>query len=57
VESGVLSEVLSGPETFRSNRKPSLLEYCYRNKRMAVLWGAVIFIWGFLWSLKKVIFA
>lgn len=36
--------------TFERSITPSVLEFASTNHGLALLWGAVVFLWGFIWS-------
>ncbi len=35
------------------NLKPTILEYLYHREKIGFFWGAVTFVWGLLWSGRK----
>lgn len=51
--SGSSKKITSLTSKHKEKLKPSLLEYLYYNKPVAILWSAVIFLISILWSLKK----
>lgn len=53
---GRISKLIGGPEGRQRNLKPTYLEYFYENQKVALLWGAFVFIFGILWSIKNTIF-
>jgi hypothetical protein len=46
-----------GPTGFERHLTPTYLAYLYHQKPLAFFWGAVVFCWGVLWSIRKMIFA
>ena len=51
---GTAEQVEIGPEGFQRDITPTYLEWLYHNQRLSFLWGVVVFLWGMLWSLRKV---
>ena len=45
--------VLTGPPGYQRDLTPSYVQYLKRNQQLGLLWGAVVFIWGLLWSGKR----
>ena len=45
-----------GPEAYVRDVTPSLLEDIYYNKPLAFFWAAATFLWGVLWSARRLIF-
>jgi hypothetical protein len=54
---GTAERVLVGPSGFEQDLTPTVLEYLYHNQRTAFLWSALAFIWGLLWSARRVLVA
>ena len=52
---GAVEKLLIGPKGFEKNLSPSFLEYLYVRKPLAFFWGAVVFLWGVLWRVRKLI--
>jgi hypothetical protein len=52
---GTVEKLLLGPKGLEKNLSPSYLEYFYVRKPLAFLWGAVVFLWGLLWRVRKMI--
>ncbi|MGD2186274.1 MAG: hypothetical protein PVI71_09105, partial [Desulfobacterales bacterium] len=52
---GTVEKLLLGPKGFEKNLSPSFLEYLYVRKPLAFFWGAVVFLWGVLWRVRKLI--
>jgi len=50
---GTASKAIAGPEGFETNMKPSVLAYLYRQQPLAILWGAVAFVFGVAWRLRE----
>ena len=50
---GTVETLLLGPKGFEKNLSPSYLEYLYVRKPLAFFWGAVVFLWGLLWRVRK----
>ena len=42
-----------GTPGFERNLKPTILEYVYNRKKISFFWGAVTFLWGLIWSTRK----
>ena len=54
---GKVKNVRVGPEGFERSLTPSQLEYWYHNEPGKMFWGAVVFLYGLLWSLPKLFLA
>ena len=52
---GVAKEISVGPEGFERDLAPNLLQYLYHKQRLPFFWSAVTFLWGLLWSLRKLL--
>jgi hypothetical protein len=52
---GTVEQLLIGPKGYEKNLSPSYLEYFYVRKPLAFFWGAVVFLWGLLWRIRKMI--
>jgi hypothetical protein len=52
---GTVSNIRIGdPETSRE-LGPSYLEYLYNKKSVSLFWGAIVFLWGLIWSTRTVV--
>jgi hypothetical protein len=40
----------------KKSLKPSILEYLYFNKPLAILWSSVVFLTGLIWSIRNTLF-
>lgn len=47
---GRVSDIRVGPKGFEKNLTPSVLEYLYHQQKLALFWGAIVFVWGLLWG-------
>jgi hypothetical protein len=47
---GTAKSIRAGPARSGADLSPSLLEYFYKNQPFALLWGSMVFLWGFLRS-------
>ena len=47
--------VLLGIPGFDRNLKPTFLEYLYNQKKLGFFWGVVTFLWGLIWSGRKLL--
>jgi hypothetical protein len=52
---GTASRVLVGPSGYQRDLTPSYLQYLRNNQQLALLWAAAIFVWGLLWSGKRLL--
>jgi hypothetical protein len=52
---GTVATAALGRGDFDHNIKPSLLEWLYHQQKVGFLWGAVTFLWGVIWSARKVL--
>jgi hypothetical protein len=52
---GHVKRIALGPEGFSQDVTPRLLETSYHSKSLAFFWGAATFLWGLLWSAKRVL--
>jgi hypothetical protein len=52
---GTAHRITAGPSSFERQLVPSCLEYLYNQKSIALLWSAVLFLGGFLWSTKRLL--
>jgi hypothetical protein len=50
---GEVHGVSLGTPGFERNLKPTLLEYLYHREKLGFFWGAVTFLWGLIWSGRK----
>jgi hypothetical protein len=54
--SGAANEVRVGDASSQRQLAPSVLEYLYSQKSLSFFWGAIVFLWGFIWSVRNTIF-
>jgi hypothetical protein len=52
---GAVSGIRVGRSTAGRELTPSYLEYLYNRKSLAFFWGAVVFLWGLIWSIRNTI--
>ena len=52
---GTVERVAIGPPGRERDVTPSVLSYLYHNQRLAFLFAAASFVWGALWSLRRLI--
>ncbi len=50
---GRVRKVIGGIPGYQVNYMPSYIEYIYNNQRLAIVWSAIIFVWGLLWAMKR----
>jgi hypothetical protein len=50
---GEVHGVSVGPRGFERNLKPTLLEYLYHQKKLTFFWSGVTFLWGLIWSGRR----
>ncbi|SEH06335.1 hypothetical protein [Candidatus Venteria ishoeyi] len=50
---GRVDQLRAGPDGFVRVHTPSWLEYFYHEKQLHLLWGALLFLWGLAWKLRK----
>jgi hypothetical protein len=50
---GTVSAISLGPVGAEKDLSPSLLEFFYRQKALALLWGAAVFLWGCFMGMRK----
>jgi hypothetical protein len=53
---GLVSSVRVGDGASQRNLAPSYLEYLYGKKSLGFFWGAVVFLWGLIWSVRNTVF-
>jgi hypothetical protein len=53
---GLVRNVTIGDEQAHRVLGPSYLEYFYNRKSWAFFWGAIVFLWGVLWGIRKTLF-
>ena len=54
---GRVSNLFSGSSRdFTTSMKPSWIEYLYYSRFIAIIWCAIAFVWGLLWSIRKSMF-
>lgn len=54
---GKVRHLTIGPKGFERNLAPTCLEYLYHQERLGFFWSAVLFFWGILWGVRRLIFA
>lgn len=54
---GAVKKIKIGPKGFEHDHMPTYLIYLYYNQPLALLWSAVVSLWGILWSIRRTIFA
>jgi hypothetical protein len=52
---GTARQVALGPAGFQQSLAPSLLKYYYHQEPLKFFWGAVVFLWGMLWGIRKTV--
>jgi hypothetical protein len=52
---GTVEQVAFGPQGRERNLTPNILAYLYYNQRLTFLFAAASFIWGGLWSMRRLI--
>ena len=52
---GEVRGVSLGTPGFKRNLKPTLLAYLYHREKQGFFWGAVTFLWGLIWSGRKLL--
>jgi len=52
---GTAARVLSGPLGYQRDLTPSYLQFLRSNKQLGLLWASVFFVWGLLWSGKRLL--
>lgn len=52
---GYAKRIYIGPAGFEHDLRPTVLEYLYHSERLPFFWGALTFLWGILWSAKKLL--
>jgi hypothetical protein len=50
---GFVKNVAVGDAEARRELAPSWLEYLYNKRSLTFFWGAVVFVWGLLWGIRK----
>jgi hypothetical protein len=53
---GAVSGFRVGDSMTGTELAPSYLEYLYNKKSLAFFWSAIVFLWGFIWSVRNTIF-
>jgi len=53
---GEVKGIVAGPQLFEKNLKPTIAQYFYYAKAVAFFWSIIVFLWGFLWSVKNTAF-
>jgi len=54
---GVVEEIFTGPEGFRTDLRPTVLQFIYHQQPLSFFFGAVTFLWGIFWSARKLLFS
>lgn len=54
---GTTARVLAGPPGYQRDLTPSYLQFLKSNKQLGLLWASVFFVWGLLWSGKRLLAA
>jgi len=54
---GVAKQAWLGASPPNRNLKPTVLEYLYHEQKQSFFWAAVTFLWGFVWSIRKMLSA
>lgn len=49
---GTASDISAGPQGFEKNLSPTILEYFYHQKPLAIFWSTFVFLCGMLWRLR-----
>jgi hypothetical protein len=44
-----------GRANFARELRPTLIEYLFHQQTVGFLWGAVTFLWGMLWSARRLL--
>ena len=52
---GMAKKVRLGPEGYDREETPRVLEYLYTNQPISLIWGALVWIWGLLWSSRALL--
>jgi hypothetical protein len=52
---GTVGGVTLGEGDAKREQMPSYLEYLYNKKSLGVVWSAILFLWGLIWSVRRVI--
>jgi len=52
---GVVKEIFTGPEGFRTDLRPTVLQFIYHQQPLSFFFGAVTFLWGISWSARKLL--
>jgi len=50
---GKVRNLALGAPGFERNLKPTILEYVYHKQKLSFFWGAVTFLWGLIWSARR----
>jgi hypothetical protein len=53
---GFVGSVTVGDAETSKELAPSYLEYLYNRKSLVFLWSTIVFLWGLIWRMSKVIF-
>ncbi len=53
---GFVKDVTVGDSETGRKLAPSYLEYYFNKKTLSFFWGAILFLWGVLWGIRKTIF-
>lgn len=52
---GSAGQILLGPEGYARSLAPTWLEYLYHHRPLSFFWGAVMFLWGTIWSARRIL--
>jgi len=53
---GTVKKIALGATAAGENLTPTWLTYIYHQERLGFFWGAVVFLWGVLWSGRQLLF-
>lgn len=54
---GRADSIRVGSTGFDQDLSPTLIDYLYHNQKIPLIWSALAFLWGILWSTRKFLFA
>lgn len=52
---GPVADLLLGDSHRATELAPSYLEYLYNERSLYLFWGAIVFLWGVLWSVRNTV--
>lgn len=52
---GKVKKITAGYRDNINDLMPTILEYLYKNQKLAMIWGAIIFLSGFIWNMRRFI--